>query len=101
MSGTSIRLGCSSTIGLILLASGRLAVSAAGAPDMAAAARGRDMAMVRVLLKQRADVNMRHGDGTTALHWTVHWDDVETTRLLIGAGANVNAADDLGVTPLS
>jgi ankyrin len=74
---------------------------AAGETNLASAARNRDWATVRGLVKQRADVNTRLGDGTTALHWTVHWDAVETARLLIDAGANVNAADDLGVAPLS
>ena len=37
----------------------------------------------------------------TALHWAAHWNAHDTARLLIRAGANVNAANDLGVTPLS
>ena len=39
-------------------------------------------------------------DGTTALHWAAHWNDVATVDALIRAGANVNAATDIGVTPL-
>src|SRR5262249_14697787 len=39
-------------------------------------------------------------DGTTALHWASYRDDVESADLLIRAGANVNAANDLGATPL-
>ena len=45
-------------------------------------------------------MNVRQLDGATALHWAVHWEDRETTALLIRAGANVDAANDLGVTPL-
>ena len=56
---------------------------------------------IRVLLKQRVDVNTPQGDGATALHWAAYRDDLETADLLIRAGANVNAANDLGVTPLS
>ena len=36
----------------------------------------------------------------SALHWAVHWEDGEATDLLIRGGANVNAANELGVTPL-
>ena len=75
------------------------------------AAAGRDMQLVeamkkqdkvavRALLKERIDVNAPQGDGATALHWAAHWNDLETTDLLIRAGAAVNTANDLGATPL-
>ena len=44
---------------------------------------------------------MRAHDGSTALLWAAHWNDLETADLLIRAGADVNAANDLRVTPLS
>ena len=62
-----------------------------------------DRAAVRSLLLQGTDVNVVNAtlpDGTTALHWAVRADDVETTELLIRARANVAAADRYGVTPL-
>jgi ankyrin repeat protein len=68
---------------------------------IADAAKKRDTAALRLLLKQRADVNAPTLDGSTALHWAAHWGDVEMTDLLIRAGADVNRKDDLGVTPLS
>ncbi len=40
------------------------------------------------------------GDGSTPLHWAAHRDDVTEVRRLIESGADVNAANDLGVTPL-
>ena len=40
-------------------------------------------------------------DGATALHWAAHWNDLQIATLLIRAGADVNATDDHGVTPLS
>jgi ankyrin repeat protein len=46
------------------------------------------------------DVNAAEGDGTTALHWVSHWDDVDAADLLIGTGADVNTANYLGVRPL-
>ena len=64
------------------------------------AVKNQDKDAVRALLKQHADVNARQGDGTTALHWAAHWDDLDTADLLIRAGAKVNAATDLGGTPV-
>jgi len=40
------------------------------------------------------------GDGTTALHKAAYQDDLAQAETLIRSGANVNAATDLGVTPL-
>ncbi len=62
--------------------------------------KSKDVTAVRALLKARADVNATQGDGATALHWAVHYDDLATTDLLLRAGARVNVANDLGVTPL-
>ena len=56
---------------------------------------------MRALLQRRADVNAPEPDGTTALHWAAHMDDVGTAELLIGAGANPKAANRHRVTPLA
>jgi ankyrin repeat protein len=64
-----------------------------------AAKRG-DAQAVRSLLQQKVDVNEAGVDGTTALHWAVRADDLESTDLLIRAGANAKSADRYGVTPL-
>ena len=44
---------------------------------------------------------MTEPDGSTALHWAAYADGLETTRRLVRAGANVNAANAHGVTPLA
>ena len=60
-----------------------------------------DTASVRALLKQGADVNAAQGDGMTALHWAADHGDVEQTRMLIYAGARLEAATRNGnYTPL-
>ena len=46
-------------------------------------------------------MNAVQADGATALHWAAHWDDVPLAEALVRAGASVNAANDLGVTPLA
>ena len=74
---------------------------AAGDHRVADAAKTQDVAAVRELVRQKADINGPQGDGATALHWAAHWDHQEMADLLIGARANINAADDHGVTPLA
>jgi ankyrin repeat protein len=71
------------------------------ASSIADAARDRDMATVRALLKPGADVNAPGFDGTPALHWVVLVDDAATAKLLLGAGADPKLANRLGVTPLA
>lgn len=46
------------------------------------------------------DINAVNSDGDNALHWAVHAGDLETARLLIEAGIEVNQRGDLGRTPL-
>jgi len=78
--------------------------SVCGAADdvrLAQAAKLHDLDAVRMLLKQRVNVNAPLPDGATALHWAAQWDDAEMTNLLVVAKADVNAADVYGVTPLS
>lgn len=64
------------------------------------AARARDMARVEALIAERAPVHGRQPDGATALHWAAHWDDDRIAERLLKAGADVNAENELGVTPL-
>src|SRR5579863_3072594 len=78
------------------------AVFAAGADTrLPEAAMAGDASTVRSLVVQKADVNAALADGTTALHWVVRADDLETADALIRAGTNVKAADHYGVTPLA
>ena len=79
-----------------------LSIASLAAADhrLAQAAKNKDKAAIRLLLKQKLDVNAPQADGATALHWAAHWDDVETVDLLIERGANVNVANDYGATPL-
>src|SRR5580765_4855642 len=87
------------TSGVVLLLSvAGLGAARSDVPD--AVMRG-DVAALRALLTQKADVNGTQGDGATALHWAVFREDLATVNLLIQAGANVKVANHEGATPLS
>ena len=63
------------------------------------AARQQQLGAVRALLPD-TDVDATQPDGATALHWATYRDDEKMVRLLVDAGADPGAANDLGVTPL-
>ena len=76
----------------------------AAAPDdlgLIDAVRNQDQARISTLLARKVDVNVRAEDGSTALLWAAHWNDVATADLLIRARADANLANDFGMTPLS
>jgi ankyrin repeat protein len=86
----------------VMLALAPVALLAAGSDfRLADAEKKADKTAVRELLQKHADVNAPTVDGATALHWAAYWDDLETARLLVGAGAKVDAMNRYGVTPLS
>jgi ankyrin repeat protein len=68
---------------------------------VADATMNQDKQSVRSLLQLHADVNATEADGTTAMHWAARLNDLEIADLLLGAGANVKAANRFGATPLS
>ena len=86
---------------LITLLMAARVVTASGDLRLVEAARNQDQPRVRALLNQHADVNGRSDDGSTALLWAAHWNEVATAGLLVRAGADANAANDFRMTPLS
>ena len=72
-----------------------LVVTPAESPVADAAKRG-DIAELRSLLKDGADVNAAQGDGMTALHWAATHNDVAMASVLIYAGANLESTTRLG-----
>jgi ankyrin repeat protein len=78
---------------------GAVALSAAGSPLIDAVKR-QDVATVRALLKQRADVNTTEADGATALHWATQRNDEQLVALLLAAGANAKAVNRYRISPL-
>jgi ankyrin repeat protein len=86
---------------MMLLALAVSSVAMAAGSDAADAAERRDATSLRALLTRNIDVNAPQADGTTALHWAVHWNDAEAARLLLRAGADPMARNRFGATPLS
>ena len=77
------------------------ALNAAAVSDVADAAERRDTTALHTLIGQHARVNDPQADGTTALHWAAHWNDLESFTLLLRAGADAKAVNRYGATPLS
>lgn len=65
------------------------------------AVKSGDRAAALKMIEQRVDVNTAEPDGTTALHWAVHRNDLDLVERLIRAGANAKAKNDYGATPMS
>ena len=60
-----------------------------------AAVKNRDAKTVKELLNKRVDPNAAEADGTTALHWAVQHDDLETVGPADQAGANSTSGQSL------
>jgi ankyrin repeat protein len=69
-------------------------------PVADAAAKG-DVATVRTLIQQKADVNAAQPDGATALQWAAYRNDIAAAQALTAAGADAKKANRDGATPLS
>src|SRR5678815_5072830 len=85
---------------LALLVAGLASAAPQGAPPLIDAAESGDRAQVSRLLDQGAPIDARAVDGTTALHWAVRADRLDTVRVLLESGADASAADRYGITPL-
>jgi ankyrin repeat protein len=81
-----------------------LAVPAWCAPSVSAVADATakgDVAAVRTLIQQKADVNGAQPDGATALQWAAFHNDLAAAQVLVSAGADAKKANRDGATPLS
>jgi uncharacterized protein len=85
---------------VVIVVSGALSMGAGAAAPLIDAVKTGKVDAVRTLLTQRADPNLTETDGTTALHWAAHFDNVAAADLLIKAGAKVQTPNRYGITPL-
>jgi ankyrin repeat protein len=77
-----------------------IAASAADTRVADAAEQG-DRKAVSALIAQKADINGAQGDGSTALHWAAQKDDLDLAKILLAAGAKIDATTRVGAaTPL-
>ena len=91
---------CRGVAGLVSVVSvATVPLAAAGNTNLIDAVKAGQLDTVRALVK-RADVGATELDGTTALHWAVHLDNLAAADLLIRSGAKVQAANRYGATPL-
>jgi uncharacterized protein len=64
------------------------------------ATRNQDLAAVRSLVEQHADVNTPDVDGTTPLIYAAHQNNLDLVKTLLAAGANAKAANRYRITAL-
>ena len=87
-------------LGLICVGPHAFLHAASNVATVADAAKNDNLAAVRKLIKERADVNTPASDGSTALLWAAFHSNAEMTKDLLAAGASVDVANHYGVTPL-
>ncbi len=97
----SNRIWIAVAMGAVELLVGATVLAAAADTRVADAVQNRDGARARALLRQKVDVNAPQVDGSTALLWAAHHDDVELADVLLKAGANVKTANRYGIVPLT
>jgi ankyrin repeat protein len=92
-------------LGSIVASSLVATASGAEAVAFAAAAKAGQWDAVAQLIREGGggggSVDVPGPDGTAAIHWAVHAGNRKAVEALVDAGANANAANRYGVTPLS
>ncbi|KAF2130174.1 ankyrin [Dothidotthia symphoricarpi CBS 119687] len=73
----------------------------AGMAALHAATAGGHLLAVKLLVDYKANINIRMPGGYTALHLAVRRGYSEVVRFLINKGADLDATDDVGQTPLT
>ena len=99
----AIRAGYRLAAGMAIAAAVTVAAAAAQPPriPLIEAVKAADAAAVEALLDAGADVGAAEPDGTTALHWAAHSDDLRLAARLLEAGAAADATTRYGIAPLA
>lgn len=69
-------------------------------PLYIAAERPKSAGMVKLLIDYGAGVHKKNNTGKTALHGAVYLARLDKIEILLESGADINASDDNGVTPM-
>ena len=83
----------------VVCAAGAVDLTAAGS-ELIEATKRQDVQAVRVLLKQKASLDVTEADGSTALHWAAQRNNLQLVELLLSAGAKATTPTRYNVTPL-
>ncbi|WP_318641118.1 ankyrin repeat domain-containing protein [Flavobacterium ardleyense] len=67
--------------------------------ELLSAVQKQDLKLVSEILKSRPNLEMKDNKGRTALMLATYNEDTEIAKLLISAGANVNAQDEMLNSP--
>lgn len=78
-----------------------LGAAPAPRPALVDIVKGGDLAALRAALQARQSADDADREGTSALHWAVLAERLDLVQPLLRAGANPNAKNRYGVTPLS
>jgi ankyrin repeat protein len=78
-----------------------ISIPTAATTTLLDAAESGDRATALRLLAERADPNAPAPDGTTAIMWAAHHDQLDLVKALIKAGANVTVKNQFGTSALT
>jgi uncharacterized protein len=95
-----MRCGWITSLCAVVLAASVSTASAQTDLRLVTALKNQQSATARALMRQRVDVNAPDVDGSTPLQWAAHWNDIDTVKALLAAGAKPTTANRYGVTPL-
>src|SRR5206468_999317 len=90
-----------SVAGIVILFSGSVFGATGMNGSIVGAVKSGDLSSLRKALGQHTDPNEAEADGTCALHLAVNAGRLDLVGALIAAGANVNAKNTFGLTPLA
>src|SRR5215210_1149441 len=85
----------------LLASAGFATAGSAAAAELVDLVQRNDAVAAIAQIEKGADANTPSVDGTTPLHWAVHNDNLDLVERLVDAGANVNASNTYGATPLT
>ena len=97
---SSRRASAGAVLGLVLVLIIAPLQAASSVTAVVDAAKADNLAAVKRLIADHAEVNVAGADGSSALLWAAYHSDVDMVKALLAAGALVDVENHYGVTPL-